>query len=82
MLDGRTVNTAAKRNRTGAITNGIFELVHDSRLIQDLVAVRCRVVRIFDDLVTPRVDDIKFVEGVAVHGAGNKAHIVRMFRFN
>ena len=40
------------------------------------------MVGILNYLVTPRVDDIQFVEGVAVHGAGNKAHIVRVFRFN
>ena len=82
VLDGRTVNAAAEGNCAGAIADGIFELVHDGRLVQDLVAVRCRVVRIFNHLVTLRINNIKFIEGVAVHGAGHKAHIVRMFRFN
>lgn len=81
MLDGTTENATAKSNCAGAIANGFLEGMNDGSLVQNVVAVGCRVVGILDDLVTLGVHDVKFIQGVAMHGTGHKANVVGMFRF-
>ena len=81
MLDGTCKNTAAVSDSARAIANGIFELVDDLRVIQNVVAIRSRMVRFVQDFVALRIDNIKLRQCIAMHGTCDKTHIVRVFRF-
>ena len=82
MLDGACKNTAAVSDSARAIANGIFELVDDLCVIQNIMAIGGRMVRFVQDFVAFRIDNIKFRQSIAMHGTCNKTHIVRVFRFN
>jgi hypothetical protein len=82
MLDGRAVDAAAESHGAGAVPDGILELVDYGCPVQDLVTVGGRVVRILDNLVAPRIDDVQFVQGVAMHGTSHKSHVMGVLGFH
>ena len=82
MLNGRTVDTAAESYGTGTVSNGILELVDNGCPVQNLMTIGGRVIRILDNLVAPRVDNVQFIQGVAVHGTGHESHIMRVLGFH
>ena len=82
MLDGTCKNATAVSDSARAIANGIFKLVDDLRVIQNVMAIGGRMIRFVQDFVALRIDNIKFRQCIAMHGTCDKTHIVRVFRFN